>query len=117
MAAKKQGSAAKKQGSAASKKSASVARKTTLPEQEEAALQGHEEVRGEDQGESEDHLVGVDEQQEMDDDHEEGEDDDEEGEEATGEGAEETLADVTVSTSKGSSSGAAKMSKVMQNQG
>ena len=113
MPAKKQGSAARKQGSAASKKGSSVAQKTKHPEAEEAALQEDEGARGEEQEESEGHLVRVDEQQEMDDDHNEGEDDEEEEEAAEGE-AEETMADVTVSTSKVSRSGAANMSKVMQ---
>jgi len=110
-AAKKQGSAAKKQGSAASIKGSSAAQQSTLPESEEDTLQGHEdgEVEGEEQEESEDHLVGVDEQQEMDDDHEEGEDDEEE--EAAEGDAEETMADVTVTASKVSNSGAANMSK------
>jgi len=111
MPAKKQGSAARKQGSAASKKGSSVAQKTKHPEAEEAALQEDEGARGEEQEESEGHLVRVDEQQEMDDDHDEGEDDDEEEEEAAEGEAEETMADVTVSTSKVSSSGAANMSK------
>jgi len=111
-AAKKQGSVAKKQGSAASKKGSSVLQKTSLTEPEATVHHGHEEeeVRGEEQEESQDHLVGVDEQQEIDDDHEEGEDDEEEEEAAEGD-AEETMADVTVSTSKVSSSGAANMSK------
>jgi len=110
-AAKKHASAAKKQGSAASKKSSSVAEKVALSEQE-AALQEGEEEGGEEQGEGEDQMVGAHEQQEMDDDHEEGgEDDDEEEGEAAGEGAEETMANVTVSTSKASRSGAANMSK------
>jgi len=104
--------AAKKQGSAASKKGSSVLQKTSLTEPEATVHHGHEEeeVRGEEQEESQDHLVGVDEQQEIDDDHEEGEDDEEEEEAAEGD-AEETMADVTVSTSKVSSSGAANMSK------
>ena len=57
-------------------------------------------------------MVGADEQQEMDDDHEEGGEDDDEEE---GEAAEETMANVTVSTSKASRSGAANMSKVISN--
>jgi len=109
-AAKKQGSAAKKQGSAASIKGSSAAQQSTLPESEEDTLQGHEdgEVEGEEQEESEDHLVGVDEQQEMDDEHEEEDVDEEEAAEGD---AEETMADVTVTASKVSHSGAANMSK------
>ena len=106
MPAKKQGSAAKKQGSAASKKN-SEARKSIPPEQK-AALQGYEdeEVRGEEQEqEQEDFLGGAD---EMHGDREGGED---EEEEADGDCAEDTMADVTVSTSK-ASSGAANMSNV-----
>jgi len=106
-AAKKQASAAKKQGSAASKKSSPVAEKAALPEQE-AALQEDEKESGEEQEEGEDQMVGADEQQEMDDDHEEGGEDDDEEE---GGAAEETMANVTVSTSKASRSGAANMSK------
>ena len=105
MPAKKQGSAAKKQGSAASKKN-SVARKS-IPLEQEAALQGYEneEERGEEQ-EQEDFLGGADETH---GDREGGED---EEEEADGDCAEDTMADVTVSTSKASSSGAANMSNV-----
>ena len=105
MPAKKQGSAAKKQGSAASKKN-SEARKSISPEQK-AALQGYEdeEVRGEEQGQ-EDFLGGAD---EMHGDREGGEDGEEE---ADGDCAEDTVADLTISTSKASSSGAANMSNV-----
>jgi len=107
-AAKKHGSAAKKHGSAAKQGSAASKKKSILSEQE-AALQGYEdeEERGEEKEREEGHLGGADEQQETDDDRE-GEEDEEE--EAAGGGAEENMADVTVSTSKASRSGAANMS-------